>query len=631
MTRSHRSIWTFAANGVQTVGMMCASLVATPLFLRWLGQDKYGAYLFALQCMGYLALLELGLGTAVMPLFIRHAGQPADLAKAMRVAFRSWRLVATNTLIGTVLIAILVPLYIKGSAAVRADLQMGLLLGILPALLTLLVPARLLLEASQRGYLVAGAIFAQNLSITILGLASAWILHHFGWGWQITGLFGAIGAGSLIFQTIIIRHVRKCFPGVLRELLAMHGDPQTRQELGTRSKSALVLHASNQVGLFTDLIVIGCLLGPALVVPFSITQRLIGICQGQLKSVGDSVWASLGELHARGQREKFNQRLLELTRLIVVLGTAAMVPLAAYNHYFVTLWVGRTNFGGECLTVLACLNAVLFGIILFWENTFNATGHLAARVPVALTSAGVNLTASIACTILFGLPGPVLGTTIAMILVSLWWYPLLLAKIFGIAPRALAVAMGKPLLLGLPFGMGIWQLAHSHNPAGWLGLGAEMALAGMLFLSLAWMLVFNAADQQLWRERVGMMLRRRTAALPVAYSSFIHSAAIFAAPIACSSAEVFAFKQPKAGDAAVIQGSRLAPDSGGPWNGLLCTSVNNTWHPVANLSRRRSGGVARLTQAWRRGNIKVARPGPATRHLTAILSGRQPATLLIRT
>ncbi len=521
MSRTRRSIYTFFSGTICQVILMITGMIATRLLLRWLGQEKYGAYLIALQWLGYLALLELGRGTAILPLLIRSKDNPVSLAKTMQVAFRAWRPITLYTALAGLAIALLVPLSPKINIALRPDLRVGLILSVVATLLVPLVPARLLLEAGQRGYVVTAALLIQSLILTGLGLTAAWWMYgKSGWQWQVTAQFAAALIGGLIFQWIILWQVHRYFPGVIKGIFSRHGDADIHENLHRNSMSTLALHATAQVGFYTDIIIIGNLLGPALTVPFTVTQKLATIGQGQLRNVAASVWAPLGELYAHGEHAKFNRRILELGRLIMVLGFAGMVPLVAYNRFFVTRWVGAEQFiaGSELLTFLACANAIVFGLLGLWELAFNATGHLAVRVPVAITSASVNLVASIVATVLIGLPGPVLGTTVAYICVHSWWHPLLLSKIFGIHPKQLLVTLSKPALIGIPYGLAVWSWTHQfhHEPwawkelrLGWIGLGAELSAIALIYLGLAWLLVLNAEERKFWFGQIKMRIKRK--------------------------------------------------------------------------------------------------------------------------
>src|SRR4051812_5638077 len=77
-------------NGITLV----IGLLVTPLLLRWLGEERFGAFRVSLDWIGYLGLLELGLGAALPPLLARSLGQGNSdgirntLAAGLRAYFR---------------------------------------------------------------------------------------------------------------------------------------------------------------------------------------------------------------------------------------------------------------------------------------------------------------------------------------------------------------------------------------------------------------------------------------------------------------------------------------------------------------------------------------------------------------
>jgi hypothetical protein len=134
-------------------------------------------------------------------------------------------------------------------------------------------------------------------------------------------------------------------------------------------------------------------------------------------------------------------------------------------------------------------------------------------VPSALFAA-VNLSCSIALTRILGLPGPLLGTTVTLAFCILPLYASLLHREFGLPIRALALAVGTPLALGLDCYAPIWWLARVHTPAGWPGLAAEMGLAAAVFLGLGYAFLIGPDERAAWRARLARTLpfRPRAAA-----------------------------------------------------------------------------------------------------------------------
>jgi O-antigen/teichoic acid export membrane protein len=523
MTRTRRSFWTyFTSTGFSLITVLVA-LVSTPLLLRWLGEERFGAYRAASDWTGYLGLFELGLAHALLPLLARSLGRSdADsLRSTLAAGIRAYAWIAMTMLAGGIALALAIPHLVPVTTGVRSDLQRGFWLGLLVILLVPLSPFRQLAEAGQKGYLVNGLLILQSLIITGLALTLAYS------GWGITGQSLAAVAGAAVFSVSLAivtgsglqKHTRSAHlnpcpasqrpkpapampPLPLIRLAAGRTSPASRAELWELNWASLIHNTCGRISLLTDNIVIAALLGPAAVVPFFLTQRLALLAQGQLQGIGNSSWAGLAKLNARGEREAANDRLVDLTSLVALLGVAGLVPIIAYNRHFVSLWVPDSRFGGELLTLLAVTNGFLQALFSLWGWVFCGTGQVARLVPMLVAGTALNLSASLAGTWLFGLPGPLLGTSISFAGLYLWLLPLLLRKHFGTSPQQLFQAVLRPIGLGLPFAAFIWWIANTHEPHGWMALVGQMVLTSAAYLFLAWWAVLNASERTYWSQRV---------------------------------------------------------------------------------------------------------------------------------
>jgi O-antigen/teichoic acid export membrane protein len=498
MARLKRSVWNYASSVVLTGATLVLSFLSTPLLLRWLGDERFGAFRAATDWSGYLQLLELGLGGALMAQLARAVGgqDPQAIATRVAVGFRSYcRVCLLMLLIGTGMslsITRLVPV----GPQYADDLQSGFWLCLLSLSFVPFASFRYLSEASQRGYVVNLLLFVQMNLVILLALVFARL------GWGIRGQFLAVVLGGIPFYGYLAWDGLRRYPGLAKALVAPPTDTAVRSELWKLSWPTLLFNLCSRLCLFTDNILIAYLLGPGAVAAFILTQRLASLAQTQLQGIGTASWAALVDLHVRQQHELFNRRLIELTRLVAVLGVAGLVPIAAYNRFFIHLWVGPDRFAGQGVTMVAALNAFLLGIISLWGWVFSGTGKVRVMVPVLAVGAVVNVTVSVLSTLAFGPVGPLLGTLVTYLSVSLWWLPLLLRREFQTELRTLFKAVAQPLLIGLPYGVGVWLVASSHQPVGWLGLGAELATCSLVYLLLWWRVGFSSEERHLWFARL---------------------------------------------------------------------------------------------------------------------------------
>src|SRR5438876_2783314 len=381
MDRTRKASWGFLS-GLAFAGMtVIVGLAATPLLLKWLGPERFGAFRAASDWTGHLTIFELGLSWALIPLFARALGRSDVRAvrAILRAGVRIYLGVALLMLVVGAGLALLMGRLVPVSPAAAHDLKTGCWVALLAVLVVPLSPFRALAEADQRSYLINILLIVQAATVTGLGLVLAYL------GWGITGQFLAASVALYPLFFFLMRDGlrRYSIQPVVSSQWSVVRSPLTdgttgpsatdyglrttdygviRREIWKMNWPSLIRNACGRVGLFTDNLLIAYFLGPAVVASFYLTQRTCVLAQSQLLGIGSAGWAGLVELVHKGQIATFHRRLTELTGLVTVLGIAVMVPLAAFNRDFISLWVGPTCFGGEWITGLAAINGILLSI-----------------------------------------------------------------------------------------------------------------------------------------------------------------------------------------------------------------------------------------------------------------------------
>jgi O-antigen/teichoic acid export membrane protein len=474
--------------------MAAASLLATPLLLRWLGPERLGAYRALTDWIGSLTFCELGLGGALMAAFATRMGQ-GDRAAVLRMltaGLRAYGWVTLAQLAGGMLLVGALPHVIALEHLRPGELRAAGALALLPVVFTPLVVFRALVEACQHGYLNWLLLTVQGLVMTGLALVAA----QRGWGLIGQSLAGAV-AHILILLALAWGGAR-AYRGVWRAVPAR----ADRQALWALSWPTFVHGVADRLGFISDNIVIAWMLGPTAVVPFFLTQQLVALVQGQLRGLGQATWAGLAELYARGEEGRVRTRLVELTGVVSGLSLAALAPIGAYNQFFVPLWVGRDAYAGEAVTGLACVNVWFWAIYTLWGWVLLGTGHIKPWVPFALLATLVNVVVSVLGTAVLGVVGPLVGTTAGLVLITSWALPRVLQHTFKIPPWTLWRAALPPLRWGLPLGVTLRVVAGYHHPSGWPALCAAVGLGTAAGMALWWRVSLGRAERGAWGARL---------------------------------------------------------------------------------------------------------------------------------
>ena len=507
--RTRRSALHFGSGLVYTAVTILIAFVATPLLLRWLGAERFGAWRAASDWLGHLSLLELGLAGTLAPLLAlaRGAGNVTDVRLTMVQGVRSYVRVAILAIAAGLLLAAFINRLVPVDASISRDLTRGCLLAVTGLILYPFAPFRSLADADQRGYVVNLALLAQSLVITGLSLVLAWR------GWGITGQFAALVAGQVLFVIIMTVTALRRHPGLGRAITRERPTAETRERIRRLNLPTFFYDLAGRAATLTDNIVIAVILGPSRVVPLFLTQRLALLAQGQLQSIGTASWAALGELHAMGRAEVFRARLTELTRLVAAMSIIVLVPIAAHTPAFVRLWVGDAFFAGGLVVALAAYNGFVVSAVSLWGWCFSGTGKVATLVPVMLASAAINVAVSIGLTYVLGLAGPLAGTAVAITVTTLWYLPKQLHAVFGVSPAGLAQALLRPVLwLSVP--AALICVAAARYPAGsWITLLVRMSFSGLVLLAAWWLLELRPADRAHYLDRLRIAipaLRRKS-------------------------------------------------------------------------------------------------------------------------
>jgi O-antigen/teichoic acid export membrane protein len=505
--RTIRFVLTIVSREAYTVVMVVIGLFATPLILHWLGDERFGAFQVATDWMAYLFLLEFGLSGALMPLIaISEARRDEKSVHDLMVTgVRAYTKVAMASVVAVVILTVFATRLIPVQAKYALDLRYSFLIGAFGAMMTPLAPFRALVEGRQQGYWLSAFLTAQSITVTAGSLILAWA------GWGISGQSIAVVAGAAVFNAALLWLCRSEVRAIFADAVEGPAPETARSDVRKLNAPTFVMNLCGRVALLTDNIVVSGLLSPALVTPFVLTQRLTSLAQRELQTIGNASWAALAELSAQGRKEVFARRLLELTRVVAVVGLAALIPIIAFNRQFVSLWVGGGRYAGDLITALAAANALMQAIFSLWGWCVTGTGQIRRIIPMTIVQTALNLVLSIAFTFAFGLAGPLLGTAAAFLAVSVWYMPKLMSEMFEVPASSLAFSVGAPLALAIPYAAVVDWLVRSYGATGWFGIAYQMSAAAAFYLLLAWLIVFYPDERASLISRFRLVVRAATA------------------------------------------------------------------------------------------------------------------------
>ena len=400
--------------GLTLVNQFAALLVGlwfTRFALGRLGQHEYGLWLVALQSIAYLSLLDLGV-VALLPretAFAAGREAAGGLSGVARLLGSATQLV----LLQTPVLALLA----VAAGAVVAHRWSGLLPAASVILATYVVsfPLRVfgatlqgLQDLAFLGWVQLGA-WAAGTAVSVAMLIGGYGLLALASGWVVT---------QLSPPAVQWLRLRSRYPAALPS----HSPRLTWAEARGYFARSLWVSMSQITSLLingADVLIIAAILGPARVVPYVLTGKLVAVAANLPYAIAHTAGPGLSEMRVRESRERLQQVTTALTQGVLLASGLVAVVVLALNGAFVRWWVGPEQFGGLTLSALF----VLLMMANHWATTIVYTayslGHERATALVGACQGLVTLAVTLALVPVLGLAGAALGSLTGAVLVTL--------------------------------------------------------------------------------------------------------------------------------------------------------------------------------------------------------------------
>jgi O-antigen/teichoic acid export membrane protein len=381
-------------------------LVLTPFLLRELGLTDYGRWLVVGQVLGLLGLLDLGV-TGVLPREVARASGTAGAEPVAEVVRRAWWLVWLQTPV----VGLVASGAWYGVSEARPELSgpLALILGVFVVQFPLRVPAAVLngLQDLTFGAAVQAAGWLVTTAVSVSLVFAGWGLYALAAGWS---------AGQLLSCLSCWVRLRRKFPQARGSAgwpgrTALKGYLRPSFWTSTRQVVQILLNG-------VDLILLGWLIGPAAVVLYACTVKLIQVVNAQPYMIAVAALPAISELAAGGDRERLWRAARAVGQGIVILSGGLVIVVIAVNAAFVKFWVGPEQYAGPLVTLLAVLVMVCRHWCFGLGQVMYALGAERLLAAASLADAAVTLTATVAWVSVVGVLGVPLGSMTGLFLTN---------------------------------------------------------------------------------------------------------------------------------------------------------------------------------------------------------------------
>ena len=474
-------------------------VVLMPFTVRHLGQTEYGLWMLVASMTTYFQLLDLGYGNGV----VRHlveADRRGDVAGVNRIASTFVCVYAVIAAIACVAISVMVvtvvPRFPHLSPAQTRTAQ--LLLVILGARVAVGFPLTVFgaITNARQGFvwnnLVASAIVAGSAVCTYVVLVN---------GGGLVTLVATTTAINVAGYAGYAWTAYRMMPE-LRIRVAYFSAEQWRQ-VTSFSLYLFVINLAGQISFNIDNVVIGAVLGPALVAVYTIALRLSEYQRRLSDQFSGMLFPVVVAFGADRDVNALRRALVDGNRIATTLVAGASVCLVGFSGPLILRWMGPV-FGGSVVPfdVLAFAGVIVVSQAAS-SNVLIAVGRHRLVTGIWIAEAIANLILSVVLVHRLGLTGVAVGTLLPLLVGH--WMVMLAAACRAVDlpvrrclyettwPAAVAASLGAAVCLAVR-----WAVP----PASATTVVGEMAVVGLGYVISLMTIGFDAETRRVYAAQL---------------------------------------------------------------------------------------------------------------------------------
>lgn len=487
--------------------ILILSFFSRKIFLDTLGADFIGLTGTLYNLLGFLNLVELGIGTAIgyvlyKPLYDKDQEQINEIISVFGFLYHcvGYIILGAGVLLSFFLpfifpdISIELPVVYAAYYSFLASSLIGYFINY----------KQTLLSADQRNYVVTAYFQSANILKVIIQLISA---HYTGsyYLWIIIEFFFGI-----IYAFILNWKINEVYPWLRSNVRNGRALLRKHSKIITLTKQVF----AHKIGTFVQF-----QLSPFLIYAFAslqsvayygnytlLTSKVSGLFVNFLGSSG----AGVGNLIAEGNKEKILRIYWELLSIRFLFAGISTLLLYYIIPPFITLWIGSGYVMSDSILILVLIGYVL-GILRGTTDEFISAHGLYRDVWAPFVESIIFVVVALIGGSLLGLEGVLLGGIISLLIIVYGWKPYFLFKYaMGIPVRVYVIGFSKLLLCTFIAGTVLYKLHDilcSLNPSStWLelisyGIIVSLSISIIMFIALY-------VGSRGMRDFVSRMLRR---------------------------------------------------------------------------------------------------------------------------
>lgn len=395
------------AGAIGLAASIVVTFAVTPYILDRIGPTGYGLFILVSSLVAYGAILDLGIGGALVKLIAEYRARgDEDAAKAVvATAVRLYAALALICLALAVAAAVVVPaaFHIPEDAAPAARLVV-LLMGANLAVSIFATPAMSAMAGLQR-YDIQNLIGTTGVITNALATVAVLALGG--------GVVGMVAVNIPI--TIAMRAASAWYVRRSASALALRWSGATMamaRRITSLSASIFAAQASGPLQKKTDEIVIAAFLVVSSVTPYALARKLSEVAHQVTRQFVKVLLPIASGLDARSEPRRLRELYVASTRATVAIFLSMALVLVVYPDLILTVWVGAEYASAASLVAILTIASVTLTSVYPAGSILQGMGRFRLVAISSIISGLTNLGLSIYLVQSVGVVGVALGTLI---------------------------------------------------------------------------------------------------------------------------------------------------------------------------------------------------------------------------
>ena len=397
---------------------MVQGLILPRLILSFFGSDVNGLISSITQFLGFISLLEGGLGAVVLaelyrPIEERDESTVRRILESCQAFFNQ---LTVAFIAYTVILAIIYPLFITRQFSFAYTSSLVLILSITTLTQYLFsITYKLYLQATQKLYIV-NYISCVTISVNMI---SAVVIMMFFPNIHIVKLCSGI---VYLFQPLAFRHfIHQKYR--LKNSLRARTDKRVLRDRW----SGFSQNLAHFINMNTDVVVLTLFTSLDMVSVYTVYMLAISALRGIITSVGNSYQSALGKYLAKEEQEELNVHFYKFEKIFWFLGVVAFSTCLLLINSFVSLYtqgIKDANYFRPSFAAIIVIANMLYVLREPYRLLILAAGKFRETNFGAMMETILNLSISVFLVWRYGLIGVALGTLVAIAYRMLYfiWY-----------------------------------------------------------------------------------------------------------------------------------------------------------------------------------------------------------------